>query len=180
LQESFAETLFGSITDQRSNQPVTGAVVWIEDTDFADTTDINGTYMMTGIPSGHYVVIIDAPAYRQKVFRNFLIDDLLAAGENQPAATPADFQLLGNYPNPFNPTTTVAYTLAGNGHVTLHIYDMLGRYVTRLVDEWQTAGNHQVVWDGKNSRDEAVPTGVYYYQLRAGKRMETRKMILVK
>ncbi|TFG99458.1 MAG: hypothetical protein E4H13_08840, partial [Calditrichales bacterium] len=46
LQESFAETLFGSITDQRSNQPVTGAVVWIEDTDFADTTDINGTYMM--------------------------------------------------------------------------------------------------------------------------------------
>ena len=85
------------------------------------------------------------------------------------------FRLDQNYPNPFNPTTTISYTLPSNQYVTLSIFDVLGNEVDCLVDATKAAGNHNITFDASN-----LSNGVYYYQLKAGELLQTKKMILLK
>jgi len=89
-------------------------------------------------------------------------------------------ELAANYPNPFNPSTTIRYSTAANGPVTLDIYNIKGQLVKRLVDEDKAAGQHTVVFDGTDNNGRPVSSGVYYYRMRAGKFSSTRKMILLK
>ncbi|MCH7733494.1 MAG: T9SS type A sorting domain-containing protein [Candidatus Marinimicrobia bacterium] len=93
---------------------------------------------------------------------------------------PEVYTLNQNYPNPFNPTTTLRYDLPEQAHVTLTIYDILGRQITTLVQGIQEPGFKSVVWDGKNDVGEPVSAGVYLYQIRAGEYVQTRKMILLR
>jgi hypothetical protein len=85
-----------------------------------------------------------------------------------------------NVPNPFNPTTAVRYAIANDGDVRLTIYDVGGRAVRVLVNEHQRADRYQVSWDGTNDAGQRVASGVYFYQLVAGKFTQTRKMVLLK
>ncbi len=87
---------------------------------------------------------------------------------------------LGNSPNPFNPNTTILYTLAEKSHVRLSIYNILGQNVRTLVNELQPAGDHSVQWDGHNASGQQVTTGVYLYRLEAGTNVEVQKMFLAK
>ncbi|MFH1373491.1 MAG: M6 family metalloprotease domain-containing protein [bacterium] len=100
---------------------------------------------------------------------------------------PRNFDLHQNYPNPFNPSTHITYTLratGGGGQVpsrtNLSIYNVLGRHVRTLVDEIQIPGQHVVTWDGTDRFHRPVATGVYFYRLRRGEDVETKKMILLK
>lgn len=86
-----------------------------------------------------------------------------------------EYILLQNYPNPFNPTTTIKYSLAVSGRVSLKIYDVLGREVAIIVNEQEEAGTHSIEFDASN-----LTSGIYFYQIRAGKYSETRKLILQK
>ncbi|MCK5619503.1 MAG: T9SS type A sorting domain-containing protein, partial [Candidatus Krumholzibacteria bacterium] len=86
-------------------------------------------------------------------------------------------QLLGNHPNPFNPTTTISFTLAETIHANLTIYDVEGRLVRSLVDRRMGDGLHKVVWDGRDARGALVSSGVYFYRLFDGKRVLTKKMV---
>ena len=88
--------------------------------------------------------------------------------------------LLGNYPNPFNPSTTIRYALNTESHVTLGIYNMLGELVTMLVDAQQVAGSHEVTWDGRNSEGSAVSSGAYIYRITTDGISETRRILLTK
>ncbi len=88
---------------------------------------------------------------------------------------PDRVRLIGNYPNPFNPVTTISYELPAEMHVTLSITDLIGREVTRLVDGLQTAGYKSVTFDGSNQA-----SGIYFYRLHAGSFVETKGMLLVK
>ncbi len=90
-------------------------------------------------------------------------------------AQPAVFALRGNYPNPFNPTTTISYTLAGSARASLVVYDMLGREVATLVNEVQSAGLHEVQFDASR-----MASGVYYYRLITGSNVLTGRMLLTK
>ena len=95
---------------------------------------------------------------------------------------PTSYSLSQNYPNPFNPTTTIKYEIPDqvrndNKHVTLRIYDILGREVVTLVDKQQKAGTYNVQFTTSN---EQLTSGVYFYQLRAGDFVEAKKMILIK
>ncbi len=85
-----------------------------------------------------------------------------------------------NHPNPFNPTTTIAYSIAADDEVHLLIYDVAGRKVKTLVHERQEADLYKVVWDGSNDAGTRVASGVYFYQLVAGKFTQTKKMVLLK
>ena len=85
-----------------------------------------------------------------------------------------------NRPNPFNPTTIIRFVLPVSEHVTLAIYDANGRLVRTLVNEVQGYGAHEAAWDGRDSAGVAIGSGVYFYRLRAGKRTESRKMVLLK
>jgi len=95
-------------------------------------------------------------------------------------STPKTYVLAQNYPNPFNPTTQISYGLPSASHVTLTIYNELGQEVTRLVDDVQPEGFHEVRWNGLNSSGATVGTGIYFYQLRADDFVQVKKMILVK
>ena len=86
---------------------------------------------------------------------------------------PTLFHLGQNYPNPVNASTTIPFTLTKPEHVTLGVYDMLGREVAVLVDEWRDAGTYTARFDGAS-----LPSGVYFYVLRIGSAVETRKLLL--
>jgi hypothetical protein len=88
---------------------------------------------------------------------------------------PVLYQLCQNYPNPFNPEATINYQLPQAGHVTLKIYDILGKEVAILVNKVQSTGNYSVNFEGTN-----LPSGIYFYQLKSGDFIQTRKMILLK
>ncbi len=102
----------------------------------------------------------------------FIISDI----KNE-VSTPRDFGLVQNYPNPFNPSTIISYQLAVSSFVTLKIYDVLGNEVATLVNENQSAGTHRVEF---RSQKTEVSSGVYFYQLRAGNFVQTRKMVVLK
>lgn len=91
------------------------------------------------------------------------------------ASVPSDFVLHQNYPNPFNPTTIINYSLPRSADVTLKVYDMLGREISTLVDEYQGAGTHKVTFDARN-----LSSGMYLYRFSTGGSHEVRKMMLMK
>jgi hypothetical protein len=90
------------------------------------------------------------------------------------------FALERNIPNPFNPTTTIPYSIGEAGHVLLQIYDVRGNLVKTLVDENQSTGRYKVVWDAGSSNGVAVASGVYFVQLKAQGAVSTQKMMLLK
>lgn len=103
-------------------------------------------------------------------------DSLAASATNmENASTPKRFALVGNYPNPFNPETTIRYELPEDVHVQLEVYDMLGRRVALLVDELQRSGSHVTRFNGAD-----LASGVYLYRLQAGAFEKVSQMILMK
>ena len=94
--------------------------------------------------------------------------------------TPSSFRLAQSRPNPFNPTTTIAYDLPSAEQVVIRIYDTLGRQVRTLVNERQVAGFHEVIWDGRNQEGRLAGSGIYFYTLTAGDFAQSRKMTLLK
>jgi len=88
---------------------------------------------------------------------------------------PSSFKLFQNYPNPFNPTTTIRYDIKTKGDVELKVFDLLGRDIATLVNENQTPGTYEVVFDATS-----LPSGVYLYKLITGDFVETRKMVVIK
>ena len=95
-------------------------------------------------------------------------------------ALPVAFNLYNAYPNPFNPVTTIRYDVPENGLVNIIIYDILGRRVKTLISQTQTAGQRSVQWNATNDYGKPVSAGVYLYQIRAGKHISTKKMLLLK
>ena len=93
---------------------------------------------------------------------------------------PTQFALHENYPNPFNPSTTLRFDLPEVSDITLTIYNMLGQKVKTFNMQSTPAGYHSVTWNATNDYGEQVGAGVYLYQLRANQFVKTRKMVLLK
>ena len=93
---------------------------------------------------------------------------------------PTDFMLGQNYPNPFNPRTVIQYKVPTLGHVTITIYDILGREVIQLVNGIQEPGYRAIIWDAKNEGEFSVGAGLYFYKLKTAAYVNTKKMILVR
>ncbi|MGH1362162.1 MAG: T9SS type A sorting domain-containing protein [Calditrichia bacterium] len=96
------------------------------------------------------------------------IEDLISVA-------PQEFVLAQNFPNPFNPSTTISYQIPARFHVKVKVYDLLGREVYVLVNDLKEAGTHQISFDASN-----FASGVYYYRLEAGDIVKTQKMMLLK
>ena len=88
---------------------------------------------------------------------------------------PSEFILFQNFPNPFNPSTTIQFQIPNSQFTTLRVYDTLGKEVSTLVSKKLNPGNHTCTFDGSN-----LASGIYYYQLVAGEYREVSKMILLK
>jgi len=95
--------------------------------------------------------------------------------------TPAQIvSLEQNHPNPFNPETTIRFTLEAQTHVRLSVYDAKGRQVTTLIDDARSAGPHMARWNGTDAAGAPVSSGVYFYRMRAGNRSLSKRMVLLK
>lgn len=96
-------------------------------------------------------------------------------GISDESQVPIKFKLKQNYPNPFNPTTVISYQLAAHSRVSLKVYDILGNEIATLINEEKHTGTFEVKWDASK-----FPSGVYFYQLKAGSFIETKKMVLLR
>ena len=99
---------------------------------------------------------------------------------DEPIVIPDKFTLDQNFPNPFNPVTTISYKLPEDANVTLKVYNMMGHEVKTLVGMKKAAGIHNVEWDGTDNLGNVVSTGLYMYKIEAGNFKETKKMMLMK
>jgi hypothetical protein len=95
--------------------------------------------------------------------------------DNPVIAVPRKFEILGNYPNPFNGSTNIEYSLSQPGRVTVVIYDILGRRIENLIDENQAAGKYLINW-----KAGAFPTGIYFVRLKMGDYSDTRKITMAR
>jgi len=112
----------------------------------------------------------------------FLVDDVTVEGTplEDPNVPVLATDLQGNYPNPFNPETTIRYSVKETSPVTIEVYNLKGQLVRTLVNEVKTAGNYSVVWNGRDNNNQPVSSGVYFYKMNAGKYSSTKKMIMMK
>ena len=103
---------------------------------------------------------------------NFITTGL---GEDRDLQLPAEFELLQNFPNPFNPSTSIKYHIPESDFISLRIYDILGNQVSVLVDKYQSAGTHEILFDAS-----ALNSGVYFYHLRSSRYNAVKKMVILK
>ncbi len=115
-----------------------------------------------------------------------LFDDIMVVNNgatvdaNDQVIIPETTTLRGNYPNPFNPTTSISFDLQKNSDVTIDIYNLLGQRVSRVVKANFNAGRHSVVWNGDDESGQSVASGVYFYKMTSGDYSQTKKMMLMK
>ncbi len=102
------------------------------------------------------------------------------AVEDEKSSTPATFALDQNYPNPFNSGTVINFDLPSRGETELTVYNLAGQKVVSLVEGVREAGNYHLRWDGRDDVGWHVASGVYFYRLRAGDQVETRKLLLLR
>ncbi|KAF0150824.1 MAG: beta-glucosidase-like glycosyl hydrolase [Ignavibacteria bacterium] len=120
--------------------------------------------------------------YEFEVFNQTISD--ISAEEN----LPFNFSLSNNYPNPFNPETTIEYSIPKAAIVELKVYDVLGREVATLVDEYKSAGNYKITFNARHlelvsnfsGRSREISSGIYFYRLQSGSFSETKKFVLMK
>jgi hypothetical protein len=162
-----------------------GSGGWEQDetVDFFALATITILYSDPGGTAAHaniqFITVDDFGSGQPSVDSWFIIDDVELSGvvsvNDDNSIVPDKPHLYNNYPNPFNPSTTIKYALPKAGNVELIVYDVLGNEVSTLVNEEKTAGFNEVEWNASN-----VPSGMYFYRIQAGDFVETKKMMLLK
>ena len=126
-------------------------------TDFVYIDEIEIAARKTGSPSASATTLLD-----------------------ETGAVPTNFELKSNYPNPFNPTTTIGFSLVQDSAIAIKIYDTSGSLIKTLINDSRPAGNHSVVWNGLNDNNERVSSGVYIYRFESKTFTQARRMVLLK
>ena len=133
------------------------------------------------------VSVVDSAAYQDvaqslhEQLKNFLIAQGQQTGleQNHTQRLPEDIRLKQNYPNPFNPGTTIEFTLPTAQFVELSVYNVQGQKIVTLMHNSLPAGNHRLIWNGRNAAGQPVPSGVYFYRLQGKNGYKIRKMIVI-
>lgn len=153
---------------------------WVNDL-YADTST-----SVTGVQLSHYSVTL--PPYGTAIYiiateeKHVVLPPLspIVKIQSEIEQTPQTFALKQNFPNPFNPSTTIVFQVPRTSRVSLVIYNILGQKVRQLLQGVFPPGQHQVQWDGKNENGETLPTGIYILQMRAENFVSHRRVLLIK
>ncbi len=136
--------------------------------------DLDGSYAEDGDHIGQRGALRLGKAMWYMLARMAGWDGAPAAVENVPNS-PCRFSLSQNYPNPFNPATEIRYQIADPGNMSLRVFDVLGREIATLVNEYRNPGSHTTRWSAPN-----LPSGAYFYRLQSGSLVETKKLLLLR
>lgn len=181
----------GYVTDHNGN-PVTNANVII--TDDQDNvisyavTNNQGYYLANGLPAGSLAGLATKIHYNSdeediNVTSTGSADFVIipeGTTDSQDEQILPNTLMLSNYPNPFNPTTTISFSLNETGYTTLDIYNITGQKVNTIVEENLSAGDHQIAWDGTDLHGNTLASGMYFYKLTNNNQNITKKMVLMK
>lgn len=179
-------------TIKSNGATVEGAVVELLGADYeiaSVTSAGNGTFTLENVVSGTYTLKVTAASIPTPFTTQVVVagadkplGDVHADGTGDDDATliPAVTALNANYPNPFNPVTTIAYDMAADGHVRIDVYNVKGQKVTTLVNAELKAGKYRVQWTGTDENGRSVGSGIYLYRMQTEKYTSTQKMILMK
>jgi len=185
--EVIGGTLQGIVT--ADGYPLPDVLVTVLGTTLNALTNEMGMYVITGIEAGTYSVSAFKDDYEpsthsgvvinidEVTIRHFVLSPL---SESDDVSVAVATVLWGNYPNPFNPSTVIAFDLGRAGEVVIEVYNIKGAKVKTLVNGVFGAGRHSVVWDGCADDGRSVGSGVYFYRMGAGGYVSVRKMLLVK
>ncbi len=179
----------GRVTDAATGAPLAATVTVIGNAKSVQTDPDRGDYYKL-LDTGSYTLRFEAPGYVTQTISGVstswgtptVLDVALVDQTTDAPLLPAvAARLEGNFPNPFNPTTTLRYRLAREGSVDLDILDARGRHVCSLLaGAMQTAGAHEVLWNGRDAAGQALPSGLYQARLRAGGIEDGLKLLLLK
>ncbi|MDZ7346757.1 MAG: carboxypeptidase regulatory-like domain-containing protein, partial [candidate division KSB1 bacterium] len=176
------------IAFNESRQPVADAL-----------TDSQGNYELSGLPFGNYILRAGRFGYKS-IFNNnaesFEDAKPITLGANriqvnfilalktevveEKESTPQEFQLLGNYPNPFNPETVIVFKVPNRSQVLLSVYNLSGKKVATLMNRPLEAGRYEIKWDGRDETGKPVSSGVYIYSLQVDGLVKSGKMVLIR
>jgi len=190
-------TVSGTLVSE-SDENVVGLTVTLTNTTISGSSpapvqsSFGGAFTIQNVMPGEYQLTVSRPPNPTVHIHTDLvtvtdtnITDLevtvpSAVSENENSTTPIATGLIANYPNPFNPTTTISFALANDGRVTIDIYNILGQKVKTLANSEFSAGKHNVVWHGDDFAGKSVGSGVYFYRMTANGYSGTQKMLLMK
>ena len=189
-----ANSLSGVIYSSQEGSPISEAII------FATYSIDNDTVFVTGVsgPDGNYWIPCMGSVYIEITAEGYdtLVTNLDVSGDslhnfymnerenqlsvNSNVEVPNQLILHHNYPNPFNPVTSLRYDLPEDGLVNITVYDMMGRIVSNLVSSQQNAGYKSIQWNATNNTGQPVSAGLYLYTIQAGDYIHTKKMVLLK
>lgn len=175
----------GMIIDDFSLDPIENVHITIGSAE--GYTDANGFYSIL-VEDGVYSMLFEHDDYNTATAQNIVIIPIetttyncsltpLVSNNNE---LPLITELQGNYPNPFNPSTTISFSISENSIRTeLIVYNIRGQKVKALINDNLSAGKHEIEWNGKDDFGKSVASGIYFYKMKAGKYKFTKKMILM-
>jgi protocatechuate 3,4-dioxygenase beta subunit len=197
-----SSTIHGFVKSENGDA-VPGAMVYVLDESNHPVSyamsDENGYYQVSGLLAGEYVVQAgnfgfvsqyngtsddfedtEPIAVSGEKEINFVLPPNSTTDVDQDNSLPQSIQLLGNYPNPFNPETTIQYHIDRTARVQLTIYNINGKRINQLVNQTQAAGEYHITWRGVNQEGEQVASGVYFYRLNIDTEQLHGKMMLLR
>lgn len=186
LQKQDVNGYISGVVRSITSAPISGATVTAGT--HTATSNTSGAYSML-VPVGTYNVTASKTGYISQTMQNIVVNENQTSTVNfylqqgsdadDPGIPVARTELNGNMPNPFNPETTILFAVKNPEHVRLEIFNIRGQIVRVLVDSDMPSGHHNVVWNGRDDNGKPVSSGVYYYRMRAGSYIGTRKMLLM-
>jgi hypothetical protein len=197
LDRVFGSGIMGHVTDSITGNPISAVVKIREISDSLVSPRISeplfGRYQRLLLP-GLYTIEVTKPGYVTTIItnlliasdsitiRNILLKPIQSGVENYSTSVPSQFLLFDNYPNPFNPSTKISYTIPERGNVSIKIFNLLGSEIDELVKGEIEAGEHSIEFNSRN-----LPSGVYFYRMQVypakggtGIFIDTKKMLLLK
>ncbi len=164
--------------EQQADRFLEGVRLYWEEAIIAELVEEESYYIVEDVPGGTHHFSAEN-IYTSGVSEPVTIE-VTVLGTDDPGIEPYETVLLGNTPNPFNPSTTIRFSIKEDTPVTLNIYNLKGQKVRTLIDERMEKGEHAVTWHGDDDQGKPCSSGVYLYRMQAADNIETKKMIMMK
>jgi hypothetical protein len=186
LTKQVVSGMIAGVVRRQNTTPISGATVTAGG--FTATTNTAGAYSMA-VPVGTYSVTAYATGFISQTVEDVQVNQNLTTTVNfvlttgspneDPIVPVAETVLKGNYPNPFNPSTTIAYSVKEPGAVWIGIYNVKGQLIRTLVNDTRATGHYTMDFDGRDDNGRSISSGIYFLKMRSGAYQSTRKMIMM-